>query len=85
MGDTIVDLLNGFIKTVGETIGNIINAIPLGSPFDAWQNVLDNDILGIINWFLPITEIIVTLEAWCLAIALWYLLSVVLRWLKAIE
>lgn len=41
--------------------------------------------LGWLNWFVPVHEIIVLGTAWIGAIALYYLASVMLRWVKVIS
>lgn len=40
--------------------------------------------LSYLNWFIPVSSIIVVLEAWLVAIALFYLYSVIMRWVKLI-
>jgi len=66
-------------------INRVLNSIPDLCPFKAIQNTLDNDLLATINWFVPISEIIVMLEIWVICIGTWYGVSVLLRWLKAIQ
>ena len=41
--------------------------------------------LGWLNWFIPVHEIFVLATAWLGAIALYYLASVMLRWVKVIS
>ncbi|GHV19890.1 hypothetical protein FACS18949_13460 [Clostridia bacterium] len=81
----VIEAVNRFIKGVGDGLRDFLHMLP-GSPFQAWKDfTLDSDIVGFINWFIPISQIILVLEAWVFAIAGWYVMSVVLRWLKAIE
>lgn len=40
--------------------------------------------LGWLNWFFPVSEILTILGAWLVAIAGFYLWSVVARWVKLI-
>jgi len=42
-------------------------------------------ILGYINYFVPISEIIATTLAWVTAIGVYYGVSIILRWAKAIS
>lgn len=41
--------------------------------------------LGYVNWFIPIYAMISVLEAWLVCIAVYYVVSVALRWLKVVE
>ena len=43
------------------------------------------DLLSQINFFLPIYEFGAILEAWLVAVGVYYAISVVARWLKAID
>lgn len=81
----VIDLLNGIIKGIGDTVEFLIDLIPWGSPFDLLQNVLDTELLSMINYFIPIPEMIALAESWGIAIAFWYLISVAARWLKLIQ
>lgn len=40
--------------------------------------------LGYLNWFFPVGKCLVVLVAWCSAIALFYVYSVIMRWVKLI-
>ena len=41
--------------------------------------------LGWLNWFIPVGQIVQIMAAWLGAIALYYLASIMLRWVKAIS
>lgn len=41
--------------------------------------------LGYVNWFIPIYSIISVLETWLVCVLLWYVVQVILRWLKVTE
>ena len=45
---------------------------------------VDNETLQYVNWFIPIDDFIVIGQAWLVAIGIFYLYQVVLRWLKVI-
>ena len=85
MGDWIIGFVNGAIETIADTANNVFEAMPRLCPFSAFQNALSNDLLAMINWFIPISEMIFILEAWGLAIAGWYVFSIILRWIKAVQ
>lgn len=75
--DAILSLLKNTLKWV-------INLLP-NSPFTALSNSPIQPYLAYINWFIPFDFIVSTLEAWLVAIAVYYVYSVVLRWVKAIN
>ncbi|MCL2081003.1 MAG: hypothetical protein FWH16_02770 [Oscillospiraceae bacterium] len=85
MGDWIIGFLNGLIESIGSGINSVFSGIPDLCPFHSFQNTLDNELLATLNWFVPISEMIVMLELWLVAIALWYVVSIALRWFKAIQ
>lgn len=66
--------------------GNMIISVLPKSPVQQFLNSF-NDLpyLQYLNWFIPISSIIVVLEAWLVAIAIFYLYSLILRWVKAID
>lgn len=66
--------------------GNMIISVLPKSPVQQFLNSF-NDLpyLQYLNWFIPISSVIVVLEAWLVAIAIFYLYSLILRWVKAIE
>lgn len=78
-----------FLEGLGETvsgIGNKILDILPKSPFvflDANPQV--SEILGFLNWFIPIDTMISMTEAWLTAIGIYYVLQAILRWAKIIE
>ena len=74
----IAELKNAFLSIV-------LKLLPL-SPFEKYINELEDlPYLGYLNWFIPIGDIIVIGTAWLGAITIYYMLSILLRWLKAID
>lgn len=56
------------------------------SPFTKFIEACENlPYLGWLNWFLPIDTFIAIGEAWLVSITLFYLYSIVLRWVRAIS
>ena len=60
----------------------VINLLP-NSPFQSitMPSALSN-IIGYINYFIPISEMIIITTAWLTAVLGYYVLKVVLNWLK---
>lgn len=66
--------------------GNMIISVLPKSPVQQFLGSFsDLPYLKYLNWFIPISSIIVVLEAWLVAIAIFYLYSLILRWVKAIS
>lgn len=40
--------------------------------------------LGVLNWFVPVQQILTVMVAWLGAVSLFYLYSVIMRWVKLI-
>ena len=55
------------------------------SPFKAWLQAAHNiPALSVLNYFLPISQMIAIMQLWLVAVALFYLYSVIARWVKLI-
>ena len=67
-------------------IGTAALAMLPSSPFTYFIGALQEfPFLGVLNWFVPVPTLIAIGEAWLMAITVYYLLSIVLRWIKAVE
>lgn len=73
------------METAGRILNNLANVLPM-SPFQVFiDNFGDIPFLGQLNYFLPVAQIIAIGEAWLVAIALYYVYMIALRWIKAIN
>lgn len=81
-----INLINNLIAGLGKVVQIVFFMLP-NSPFQKYivQNSVIKSYVGYINYFVPIAEMLIVLEAWCLAIGVYYIIQIVLRWLKAIE
>ena len=71
-------LLNGFLDL-------LMKAFPT-SPFaDTIEKFSKLPYLGYINWFVPVSEMVAIGSAWLLAIGVYYIYSIIARWVKLIE
>lgn len=81
----LLELLQGIINGLGALLRVIVGLLPT-SPFNGLRALsLENEWIGYLCYIVPMSEIIATLEAWTASVAVFYLYSVVLRWVKAIE
>ena len=73
----MTELLSAFAAT-------LVKVLPL-SPFQHYIQAFGNlPYLGILNWFIPISAMIKIGAAWLGCIALFYLYSIIMRWVKMI-
>lgn len=79
---SLISVINLIFKALGG-IGGLLFAILPTSPFNNFT--LDIPFLSSLNWVLPFNFIINVLAVWLPAVALYYSVSIALRWLKAIE
>ena len=78
MMDFMKEIVNGFLET-------LLKLLPT-SPFADFIDKLDKlPYLGYLNWFVPVGEMIVVATLWLTAIGLFYLYSVIARWVKLIS
>lgn len=75
------------LKWASKMLGAILSLLPTSpfrgaiSTFSSWSG----DYMGYIAYFVPVKIIIDLTIAWTVCIAMYYLYSIILRWIKAIE
>ena len=77
-------IVNTLIDIASAIADGLMWLLPI-SPFSTLELVFDNDLMGHINYFLPVQEAVNILVAWGVAIGIWYLYALVLRWVKAVR
>ena len=76
-----MDLLSGLW---GVFSGFLENVLPM-SPFSKFLNYFASlPFLGYLNWFIPVKPCLMIFVSYLGAVALFYLYSIILRWIKAI-
>ena len=58
---------------------------PLHAPIQTITGGFGFELLGYINFFLPLSEFAAILSVWTIAIGAYYIASIVLRWVRAIS
>lgn len=84
MGNFFILLINKLIGAVGAVINLIFSILP-PSPFQFLDNSIIKEYLPTLNYFLPISEVLIIGETWLIAVGVFYGYQIVLRWIKAIE
>lgn len=77
-------LINALLTIITSLLDLIYMVFP-SSPFQLIKSSGFEDILAQINYILPLSEMLTILEAWVLAIGIYYLYSIIARWVNAIE
>lgn len=63
----------------------VIGLLPK-SPFQSYIKAVGNiPYLAELNWFVPVPQLLAIGAAWLAAISLYYLYSIILRWIRAIQ
>lgn len=73
------------MEIVTKFLDTVLKVLPT-SPFSAFLDKMGQiPYLSTLNYFVPISEMIAIGEAWLVAVGVFYLWSIVLRWIRAIE
>ena len=74
------------LKNILIRLANLLLSFLPGSPFAAFISQMEKiPELGMLNYFLPVSEMIVIGESWLVCIGIFYLYQAVLRFAKLIE
>ncbi len=77
-------MLAWFSEMFNALAAALLSVLPT-SPFsDAIANLSDLPYLGWLNWFIPVGTCIKIAGAWLVAIGLFYVYSIAMRWVKMI-
>lgn len=77
-------MLDWFGEIFNKFGGFLYDVLP-HSPFTEFLSDFANlPFLEYLNWFIPVRSIIRVCELWLLAISLFYLYSIIMRWVKMI-
>lgn len=77
-------IINSGITWLKGMVASVIDLLP-DSPFQIDIPDYVHDIMGYVNYFVPIGSMVKILAAWTACILTWYLASLLMRWIKAIE
>lgn len=81
----LITAVNAIIKALGFALQFVFSLLP-DSPFQFVMNYSEiSEYLPAANYVLPISEALAIFQLWSVAVAAYYLYSVILRWVKAIE
>lgn len=73
------------MELVKKWLVYVINLLPM-SPFTTYiEQFSQLPYLNWVNWFIPVGDMVKIGMAWLTAIGIFYLYSIILRWIRAIE
>lgn len=76
-----MDMLSGLWDAFAAMLQTVL---PL-SPFQRWVSAAQGlPYIGWLNWFFPVGECLAVMAAWLTAVGVFYLYSIIMRWLKVI-
>ena len=77
-------MLSWFYELI-TAFASVLSSVLPTSPFQQYIRAVGNlPYLGILNWFIPVGALVKIGAAWLGAIALFYLYSIAMRWVKVI-
>ena len=68
-------------EAFGEKLLQLLTLSPFTQFIDQFRNL---PFLGYLNWFFPVGDCLKVMAAWLTAVGLFYLYSILMRWLKVI-
>lgn len=77
----MIAILNAIIASLASILTGLLSLLP-ASPFVFTLNI-DDGILAAINWIFPVAGAITHFSAFCIAVALYYLIRIPLKWIRA--
>lgn len=80
-----MDWFTSFGTWLSGVFETILSVLP-DSPFQTLaSNSAVGEVLGYVNYFIPINSFVSILELWLTAVAIYYVWQVILRWIRAIQ
>ena len=80
-----MDFLNWLSDKFSDIYNSMIDLLPKSPIVWLASNSKVQVYLAYVNWFVPIYLWISILETWIVAVAIYYVVQVILRWLKIVE
>lgn len=80
-----MDWFEGLKDSFQDIASGIIEALPKSPIVYLSSSPEVKRVMGYVNFFIPIYTMIGLVEAWLTAIVIYYVVSVILRWLKVVE
>lgn len=79
-----MDFFASAVSWIKDMIVAVIDLLP-DSPFSFDIPASIHTIIGYVNYFVPVGQMVVVLTGWTACILVYYGASLLMRWIKAIE
>ena len=77
--------MSGLLNGLRAVLVSVLQLLP-GSPFRGFiDSIAEIPYLGYLNYFIPVSDILALLAVWGAAVGVFYVSSVILRFVKAID
>lgn len=81
---SILDWMNEVVDTFWDKISNILPGDPFTQYISQLKQGTISEYIGYINYFFPVGFFLKCFSAFLASLALYYTVSVILRWIKAV-
>ena len=79
--ENIMEFVYKWAAKMAQAIINLLPTSPFRNFINSWN---PPEYLGWLNWFFPVSEVIGVLSIWLASITVFYLYSIIMRWIKMI-
>lgn len=79
----MAEFFNQLMEKVKDTLITVLPVSPFSTFFANFETI-NHEWLGWLNWIVPVNEILDVVAVWLIAIALFYIYSIAMRWIKMI-
>lgn len=77
--------MSGILNALRAVLVSVLGFLP-DSPFRGFiDNIAEIPYIGYLNYFIPVSDFLALLGVWGAAVGLFYVSSVILRFVKAID
>lgn len=77
--------MSGLLNGLRAVLVSVLQFLP-GSPFRGFiDSIAEIPYLGYLNYFIPVSDFLALLAVWGAAVGVFYVSSVILRFVKAID
>lgn len=79
------DSLTSGLVTLALNIINVFPASPIQPLIASLRSSAVAELLGFVNWFVPIGTMLGILSGWLACVAAYYVYQILLRWIRVVE
>lgn len=77
----MIELFNSLMDGFKDFLVSVLPGSPFREFITSLQGI-EKTWLGWLNWIIPVKQILIFLAAWLAAISLFYIYSIIMRWIK---